>query len=310
MKKPNLFLVGQPKSGTTALHYFLSKHPDIYMAKYKEPLFFCKDFHEKSDSYHGSPLYFHFRNKNSYLKLFANAMSEKVIGESSTGYLYSKVAASEIYTFAPDAKIIIMLREPVQFLYSLHNQYVNQLEENEKDFVKALALEPLRKEGKYIPKKVSCPFVIFYSERAKYYEQLKRFYDLFPKSNIKLIIYEDFRENNELIYREILDLLNLEYIPMAEYKSLNARSKPRSELLNQIVYHPITRKIAIKLLPPGLFELIGKNILEKFVWKRDNSRKIDDDIRLELMNRFKQEVIQTSELVGVNLVNKWGYDKL
>ena len=179
MRKPNLFIVGQPKAGTTALHYFLSEHPDIYMAEVKEPHFFCKDFHEESDRYHGSRLFFSLRDEASYLKLFSKVTLEKIIGESSIHYLYSKVAAYEIYKFNPEAKIIIMLRNPAEWLYSLHNQYVNITTENEKNFSKALTLETLRKQGKHLSRRVQCPSWLYYMERIKYYVQVKRFYDFF-----------------------------------------------------------------------------------------------------------------------------------
>ena len=118
--KPNLFIVGQPKSGTTALHQFLGQHPEIFMSSIKEPHFFCSDFHLESDRAYGKQRFFDFRNESAYLQIFAKAEGAEIAGESSTNYLYSQVAAEKIYNFNPDAKIIIILREPAKFLYSLH----------------------------------------------------------------------------------------------------------------------------------------------------------------------------------------------
>jgi hypothetical protein len=210
MKKPNLLIVGQPKSGTTALHQFLGQHPEIYMASIKEPHFFCHDFHTESDRYHQTRLFFDFRKEDAYLKLFAQADSAKIAGESSTNYLYSQVAAQTIYNFNPEAKIIIILREPATFLYSLHSHYVKFTEENEENLTKALALESVRKSGKSLSPRVTSPSYLYYSERIKYYEQVKRYYDLFEPAQIKVILFEDFKNDNEKVYREILDFLQVD----------------------------------------------------------------------------------------------------
>ena len=310
MKKPNFFIVGLPKSGTTALHDFLNEHPQIYMSKVKEPHFFCLDFHNESDDFHKSKLFFHFRSQQSYLKLFSDVTSEKIIGESSTGYLYSKVAAQEIYNLNPKAKIIIILREPASFLYSVHSQVLNINAEIEQDFVKALELEPLRMQGKFIPSTVHCPSALFYSERAKYYEQVKRYYETFDPSQIKVIIFEDFKKNNQLVYKEILEFLGVNSSFYPEYNSVNARSKPRYKWLNQILYHPVSRAIAYKLFPPAFNEFIKRNIVENLFWKRDNSSPISIEVKNKLMKQFYSEVQMISQLTSIDTIKKWGYDNL
>ena len=149
MQKPNFFIVGLPKSGTTALHDFLNQHPQIFMSKVKEPHFFCTDFHRESDAFHDSQLFFHFRDEETYLKLFSDLTTEKVIGESSTGYLYSKEAAKQIHDFNPEAKILIVLREPTSFLYSVHSQVLNINAETEEE-------KKLRRGVKLLSIKINC----------------------------------------------------------------------------------------------------------------------------------------------------------
>ncbi|MEO0836439.1 MAG: sulfotransferase, partial [Cyanobacteria bacterium J06642_3] len=190
--KPNFFIVGQPKSGTTALHQFLGQHPEIFMSSFKEPHFFCSDFHLESDQHHRKQLFFDFRDESTYLQLFAKVKDEKVVGEATANHLYSRVAAEKIHHFNPDVKIIILLREPAQYLYSLHSHYAKFTEENEPDFATALALEEERKQGKHTSSRVMVPSFLYYSERVKYYEQVKRYYDRFATEQIKVIIYEEF----------------------------------------------------------------------------------------------------------------------
>ena len=310
MKKPNLFIVGQPKSGTSALHSFLSEHPDVYMSKVKEPHFFCKDFHEESDKYHGFQLYYPFRDENSYLKLFSQAISEKILGESSVLYLYSKVAAQEIHKFNPEAKIIIMLREPAQFLYSLHNQYVNTTFEKEKNFDKALALESLRMKGEHISPRIMFPSLLYYSEIAKYYEQVKRFYEIFNPSQLKIIIFEDFIKDNDKTYREILKFLGVDYNFAANYRSIYARKKIRFEQLNYILNNPVLTKISRSIFSQEFNEFIRKKIVEKFLLKEYSGSTMKQEIREKLRERLKPEVCKISQLIGVDLEEKWRYNQL
>ena len=310
MKKPNLFIVGQQKSGTTALHSFLNEHPDIYMSKVKEPHFFCRDFHEESDSYYGSQLYYPFRDEDSYLKLFSKATSEKIIGESSTQYLYSKVAAREIHKFNPDAKIIIMLREPASFLYSYHNHLMTETMESEKDFSKALLLEALRKQGKHIGNRIMSPSLLYYSEIGNYYKQVKRLYETFNSSQIKVIIFEDFQGNNDKFYRETLDFLGVNSNFSANYRSVHARKKVRFEILNYIVHNPTLLKISGRIFSPAFNGIIRTKIVERFLLKQDFKNPIPSEIHDRLMRTFKQEVLEISQLIEIDLFNKWGYEQL
>ena len=113
-KRPNLFIVGAPKCGTSSLHYHLSKHPEIYMSRYKEPHFFGKDLTRLNKIF--------YTNEKEYLSLFNIVKEEKIIGESSPQYLYSYSAPREIKEFNPESKIIILLRNPINMIYSYHSQ--------------------------------------------------------------------------------------------------------------------------------------------------------------------------------------------
>ena len=94
--KPNLFIVGAAKSGTTSLHSYLRSHPQIYMSEPKEPHYFCTDFHRSSDLLKGTQSGFGMRSKEDYLALFEGVNDSKLVGEASASYLHSKEAASNI----------------------------------------------------------------------------------------------------------------------------------------------------------------------------------------------------------------------
>ncbi len=310
MKKPNLFIVGQPKSGTTALHQFLGQHPQIFMSGIKEPHFFCQDFHQESDRYYGKHLFFDFREENAYLQLFANANAEKLAGESSVNYLYSQVAAEKIHQFNPEAKIIIVLREPAKFLYSLHSHYVKFTEENEPDFLTALALETERKQEKYTSPRVISPSYLYYSQRVQYYQQVKRYYDRFNPDQIKVVIFEDFKSENERIYREILEFLGVEPSFTPEYEAVNVNKEVKFKAINNLVNNPLIKNISKNLLSQEFNEFVRDNIVERLLWHQAPKATMPEEIKTKLRQQYQPQVVQISELLGVDLVTKWGYDTL
>lgn len=307
MNKPNLFIVGQPKSGTTALHQFLGQHPEIYMAKIKAPHYFCHDFHEESDRFHGMKLYFDYRELDAYLKLFTRAGTAKIIGESSDHYLYSTVAAREIFQFNPQAKIIIFLREPASFLGSLHNHFVKVTNEEEEDFVRALALESERVKGKNISPRIMCPSWAHYSQRITYYAQVKRYYDVFAPQQIKVVIYESFREDNPKVYREILEFLEVDPNFTPDFQMMNQSKEVRFKQLNYLLNNQIIKNFTKNMLSQEFNEFVRDKIVEKYLWREAPKSAMSEDIKTQLKEQYYSEVEQISELTGVDLIAKWNY---
>ncbi len=307
MNKPNLFIVGQPKSGTTALHQFLGQHPEIYMSTIKEPHYFCSDLHTESDRYYGKQRFFDFRTEAEYLQLFAKAKSVRVLGESSTNYLYSQVAAANISQFNPQAKIIIVLREPASFLYSLHSHYVKFTEENEADFQRALSLETARKQGQFPSPRVTSPSYLYYSDRVNYYQQIERYYAHFPKSQIKIILFEDFRAQNEIVYQEILEFLEVDSNFSPQYESINTNKEVRFKTINNLVNSPVLKNISKNLLSQEFNEFVRDKIVERFLWHQAPKSVMPAEIKAQLKEKYASEVRQVAELIGVDLAAKWGY---
>ena len=305
--KPNLFIVGQPKSGTTALHQFLGQHPEIYMSSIKEPHFFCSDFHLESDRAYGKKRFYDFRSESAYLQLFNKAKNVKVAGESSTNYLYSHVAAEKIYNFNPNAKIIIILREPAKFLYSLHSHYVKFTEENEPDFLTALSLESQRQEEKALSPRVTSPSYLYYSQRVQYHQQVKRYCDRFKPEQIKVIIFEEFKSDNKRVFREVLEFLGVEPNFTPEYAAVNVNKEVKFKSVNNVINNPLVKSITKNLLSQEFNEFVRDNIVERFLWHQAPKASIPEEIKLQLMEQYRPEVIKISELLNRDLVSKWGY---
>jgi len=209
MKKPNFFIVGAPKCGTTALSEYLRGHPNVFFSQPKEPHFFATDF----------PNHRATATLEEYLALFHEVRPNHLrVGEGSVWYLYSREAVRNIYEYNPEAKLIVMLRNPVDLVHSLHSQALISIDEDEKDFEKAWNLQELRKSGKRIPKRCRTPALLQYRDIGKLGAQMERLLEVFPKEQVKVILFEDFVADTKCIYEDVLSFLHIpsdkrEYFP-------------------------------------------------------------------------------------------------
>lgn len=312
-KTVDFFIAGNSKSGTSALYRFLKVHPQICMSYPKEPNVFATDFCHASDV--GA---FKRKSLKQYHGFFRHAEEGQLWGESSACYLYSEEAAREIHQYNPDAQIVAIFREPVDFLYSYHLEMLtNPASEGEveKDFERALQLEADRKAGRSIPRGCLIPELLYYSERVKYAEHLRRFYRYFDRDQVKVFIYEDFKQDNAAIYEELLRFLGVDptFRPPAfekHNKSLKLKSKRAQRLVDNLsfgrgVFAPI--KTAIKtVLPQSIRGWLIRTAYDHFIFKPKPT--IDPDLERRLKAKFRPEVKAFGELIGQDMVSKWGYE--
>ena len=310
MKVPNLFLVGQPRTGTSALHKVLSQHPEIFMSIPKEPVYFAKDFHAESDKFHKKEKFFHFRDEAQYLKIFDSIRHQPIAGESTAIYLYSKVAAREIHQFNPDAKIIMMFREPVSWLGSYHAKACQILGEDQLNFSEALKLQEERKKGNFLSKDVMAPSLLYYTEFLRYRQQIERYTRLFNPAKIKIIIYDDYKRDNQKIYTEVLQFLGLKTEFAPEFKTINAsKLSAKWPLVRRIIQFPYLIKIALKLMPREMFGKLSSYYWEHF-FKINEEKNIDPQLRQSLMKKFRPEVELLDDFLNRDLIKLWGYNNI
>ena len=310
---PDFFIVGHQKCGTTALYVMLRSHPQIFMSEVKEPQFFASDLR----SSFGRPSAQRPHTLDGYLSLFAAAGPQQRVGDASPQYLRSHAAAGAIAEVRPDARIVAVLREPASFLRSFHLQMVSSGVETQKDFRKALALEELRREGKRIPRLCHRPESLMYSQHVRYAEQLRRFHGAFPAENVLVLIYDDFRRDNEATVRRVLRFLDVDDTLPIDAVQTGPVKAVRSQRLHQLTHAvrvadrnpdavgPLAR--AVSTLTPR--RLRGDAFWT--FWSRalyGNVRPPDEGFMLELRRRFKPEVVALSDYLGRDLVSEWGYD--
>lgn len=300
----HLFIVGAPRCGTTAMFALLAQHPDVCRSEPKEPHYFCTDFHEESDRHHGGRLRFPTRTASQYAALFRNP-SKAVMLEGTTAYLQSRVAAANIHAFDPGARIVAMVRDPVDLLHSLHAKMVSIGLEDERDFGTALALEPERRAGRRMPPGLFWPSSLYYSERVRLAEQIERYRAIFPADRVKVVVYDDFRRSNLEVYADV-----------AAFAGLNAAFQPEARRVNvnRGQRFPAFARAAARLadsavgraVPVALKARMGRAL--RIANRRAQPRvPLAPDVRRALMTRFRPEVERLGDVLGRDLVSLWGY---
>ncbi len=306
---PDFFIVGHHKCGTTALYEMLRSHPDIYMPDVKEPSFFGDPRILNQPS---SPLP---KTLDEYLSLFAAAQPGQLLGEATPSYLASDTAARAIAEVQPEARIIAILREPASFLQSFHLQCVQNHTEPETDFRKALALEGLRREGKAIPRDAVVPEELLYLDRVRYVEQLRRYHAVFGHERVLVIIYEDFRRDNDATLRRVLQFLGVDDRTVPEAVQANPSVRVRSQVLYSAVRSVylgrgsaarVTRAVIKKLMPRRLRHRALTATRHRVLYGKPN--RADEDLLVELRRRCKPEVASLSEYLDRDLIAQWGYE--
>ncbi len=320
-KVPDFFIVGHPKSGTTALYEMLRRHPEIFMPDLKEPSFFSEgSLDPRLGGSKTLP-----RTVEEYAALFERARPDQRTGEASPSYLKSHVAAENIARLRPDARIIAILREPASFLRSLHLELLRDHVETEKDFAKAIALEEARRrrdqasggETSSQQTATSSPGLGFkYSpEHVHYVEQLSRYHAVFPPEQVLVLIYDDFRADNEGTVREVLRFLDVDDTAPVEAIDANPTVRVRSPRMYGLVRSlylgrgPAARtaKAGVKALVPRRLRRDSLGVLQRRVLVGE-PRQADPEVMLELRRRSKNDVVALSEYLNRDLVTLWGYE--
>ncbi len=292
-RKPDFFIVGAPKCGTTAMNNYLSEHPEIFIPDIKEVHFFGRDL----DITKGA-----MRDEGAYLELFTGAKGEKRLGEASVWYLYSRTAAQEICDFNPDAKIVIMLRNPAEMLYSQHSQFLYNGNEDLEDFREALAAESERKAGRRIPKSAHLVDGLFYSETVRYTEQIERYFERFRRENVHIILYDDFRADLPGTYRNLLRFLGVSDDFLPEFAVVNPNKRARSALLRNFVQEPpeSIKRLSRVFFPRSLRQRVMKGLDQANV-RYEARAPLDPELKGELEHRFAPEAEKLERLLDREL---------
>ena len=296
---PTFVIIGAAKAGTTAMHRFLEKHPQVYMSAEKETHFFALDGRDPGFQAPGDEQHFNRRciyRPRSYVEQFTTpeSMSEDVTarGESSPSYLYYPFVAERLAVAKPEIKLIVLLRDPVERAHSSYVHLCRAGSEDAGSFERGLALEDERVAANF-------SFLWHYRRASRYAEQLKPYFERFPREQILVLHHEDFLARPENVFRRVLGFIGVDPDFTTDLRvKHNVSVVTRSETLASAIegVRSVSR-LAHRFTPSGPRRYLRERI-ESFNKTKPN---LSSSLRRRLISDFSEQITGTEELLQTPL---------
>lgn len=248
---PNFFIVGEPRSGTTTLHDWMSQHTDIYMSSVKEPHYFSKIEFPSPDN----EVLHITRDTQTYLKLFSSGKDCPVRGESSTYYLADPAAPRLISETVPTAKLIAVLRDPIERAYS-HYLLYNRRGKQKLSFYETIQRDITKPEDQNLAHNLV--------ELGRYHKHISNYLQYFPQNQLLVLLFDDLHNHPKETMAQIFDFLGVEAGQADDIdtgKAQNTYQQPRNELLGKLMANKHLTSLGLKILPRPLLQQIRNEIL-------------------------------------------------
>lgn len=304
---PNFFIVGTAKTGTTFIGNYLSQHPEIYISPIKEPHFFCEDIcmADFRQNYRERVIFdikkylenyplphkhiAHIDELSQYLELFREVENEKAIGELSVGYLYSNCAAENLFKFNPNAKIIMILRQPVERAYSHYLMNISAGLDYHSGFIDALKRD-------FISNNKGWGRSHLYVELGLYFEQITRYQKFFPENQIKIFLYEDLKNHPKKFFNDCFEFLEVSQLYFSEKmitERKNTATFPRLKILDEYlsIFNIIRKRLPNKI----------KTQIKKILLTDKNIPKLQEDEFTQAIKYFNDDIQKLSIVTNKDL---------
>ena len=295
MKFPDLIVIGAAKAGTSAFYRYIEQHPQIYTSSIKEPQFFGLEGETKQ--FKGPPGMEIKENRairtmEEYQALFKDAPEDRCIVEASTSYLYLPKASERIHHYIPQVKLIAILRNPVERAYSAFLYLTRDSREPITDFSKALLAEPTRIQNDWA-------LLYRYQDFGFYSSQLKRYYDKFDSTQLRIFLHDDLKADPLKVMRETFSFLNLDSIFEPDMsRRFNVSGLPKNKLLHKLIGEQNMLKSALKSVLPRKYR---SDLKERYYEKNLSKPRLAEETRLQLIETFREDILKTQDLIARDL---------
>jgi len=287
MKKPNFFIIGAPKCGTTSLAAWLAEHRQIYMSAAKEP------HHFNIDDNH-----IVYKNRDDYEGLFLKADDSHIaVGEASVWYLHSTVAVPNIEQYTQDARYIVCLRNPIEMAYSLHEQQLVNGNEHIKSFSEAWRLNDARLKGESVSRWCREPRHLAYGKACLLGAQLDRLYKYIPRERVHIVLLDDVKKDPRAVYLTVLQFLGVDADGKSNFSVKNPAKERRSMLFRRAVQLLGSAKLSL-----GIKHSLGiLNAIDRKNIKFRVRQPLNDEMRHLLQVYFSEDIALLERLLDRNL---------
>ena len=271
--------MGAPRCGTTALVSLLDQHPDVFVPFVKEPHFFGSDL----TTVRGFP------TLESYVALYSDAGRRHGV-DASTWYLYSSRAAHEIAALVPDARVVVMVRDPVELLYSWHGHVVLRGIEPIEVFERALEAEPDRREGRNVPPGAPIEKLL-YRDIPRFAAQIDRYLRVFGRDRVHIVVHDDFKADNAAEVAKVFRFIGVDAGFEPRSTVVNAEARVRSRFLRWITEHqpPVVRSVVRSMLPHPTRHAL-RNALRRLNSAGRSRPPLDSEVERSLRREFAADV--------------------
>lgn len=283
MKKPNFFIIGGPKCGTTSMAAWLTAHPQIFMPRRKEPHYFNTDFN-----------LFNTRTLTDYELLFEEASDAHLAaGEASTHYLYSMNAVEHILQYCDSPKFIVMIRNPIEMAYSLYGEKVVAGEERVRDFATAWGLQDRRMKEDYKLNHHD-PKLFMYGPMCRLGEQLDRLLATVERQHVLTIVLDDLKHHPQREYQRVLAFLGVPDDHRTDFPVQNISKDLRIHIIQQIVYRSRDARVYGRS-PKYLNRMV--RFINKYNKVNRSRAPLSTEMKDELKRYFKEDISILSKLL-------------
>lgn len=293
LNAPTFIIFGASRSGTTGLYTYLKQHPDVFMSPKKETNFFAYEGRALACQGPGAD----YVNNSvtelaDYEALFAKSAGAKARGEASPLYLYEAGTAERIRNRLPDVKLIAILRNPIEQAYSHFLYARRQMIEPLEDFEAALDAEQSRVDAGWQP-------MFRYARFPRYAEQLNRYFDVFPKEQIKIFLYEDFQERPLAVLKDVFRFIGVDdgFSPDIDYRP-NAGGNPRSPLIQDMVMKPGPAAQLAAFFVPAAMRSRVRDAISTWNMTRE---ECPPNSRARLQRELSDEIRSLQSMIGRDL---------
>ena len=293
-RMPNFLIIGAARTGTTSLYEYMRQHPDIWFSPVKEPMFFAlegarPDFRGPGDDREINRK--SVTDLAAYQALFAGASSKKAVGEASANYLYSERAAERIRHYIPEARMIAVLRNPVERAYPSFLYMIRDQREPLRDFAQAL-----EQEDKRIAEHRE--HIWHYAHMGFYGKQLQRYYALFGKNRIRVYLNEEMKKDAPGLLKDVFGFLEVDdtFLPDTSV-TYNEGGVPKRKLLNAVLTRPsIVKRLLRPFVPASAMKVYTR-------LKHGNLEKppLDAGVRARLVALYRDDVLRLQDMTGKDL---------
>ena len=281
--KVGIFIVGTPKAGTTSLHHYLNEFPEILMSSEKEPDYFSDQEILQQGLYYGES---RIDSLIKYNNLFSKRDKVRFFGEASVSYLFYPEVSKRIKVYNPESKIIIMLRNPIDRAFSHYLM----------DYRLGLTSKSFEEEFK---NQESLNFQQYFL-LGNYYNQVKKYLEVFETKNVHIIWYSDFKQNAEKELQKVIDFIGLNSDFKVDFiKVYNSFSIPKNNIIRKIYSVVWLRKILTFIFPEKLV-----NSIKSILFNKGKKPKLSEESREVLFSYYKSDIENLEQLLSVNL-SRW-----